>query len=705
MKRHLILALSLFLLLVAQAFSTSVFNRQPLVDNPYAELPLGTVRAEGWLKDQLSRMATGMTGQLDVLYPEVCGPRNAWLGGDGDTWERGPYWIDGLYPLAHILDDAGLKAKAMEWIEWTLANQRPNGQIGPYTLKDEDRTRKPPRGAQIQKPDDWWPRMVMLKVLMQHYSATRDPRVIECMTKYFRYQFRELPHRPLFDPENSSSGSWWAMRRGGDNLMAVYWLYNITGESFLLELGELIYKQTTPFTEQFLAGVTIPQMRHQGSGEGFDFVLHNHNAYHCVNLAQAMKTPVIRYQADKDPRHLEAVRKAFHDIEKYHGQPHGLYGGDEGMHGRTLTRGSEFCTAVEMMFSLEKMLEITGDTDFADRLEMTAYNLLPTQATDDFMARQYYQQANQINATFGERNFHNDNSDRVVFGLTTGYPCCTTNMHQGWPKFVQHLWMASSDGGLAALVYGPSSVEMETGGRMVRISEDTRYPMEDEIRFSIMTEESVTFPLHLRIPGWCDEPSIKYNGEPLSFEVNYGIVVIEKTWNDGDSIELHLPTPLRVRRWHENSASLYWGPLLFALKMDEEWNTRTEPTSYGRPYLEARSTTPWNVALVENEIHDPSRHFKIEKRDPGESYFWNVDNAPLSIRVQGYTHPCWETYKEDAGPIPYSPQNPWFRWSTWKPEPIAFELIPYGCTTLRISAFPTLIRPRNADQWKDPSDY
>ena len=76
----------------------------------------------------LERMAAGMTGHLDEWYPEVCGDRNAWLGGDGDTWERGPYWIDGLYPLARLLKDETLIAKAMPWIEWTLANQRDNGQ-------------------------------------------------------------------------------------------------------------------------------------------------------------------------------------------------------------------------------------------------------------------------------------------------------------------------------------------------------------------------------------------------------------------------------------------------------------------------------------------------------------------------------------------------------------------------------------------------
>ena len=168
---------------------------------------------------------------------------------------------------------------------------------------------------------------------------------------------------------------------------------------------------------------------------------------HCVNLAQGIKTPAIRYQQDKDQKQLDSLKKAFRDIRDLQGQPHGLYGGDEGMHGPGLDRGSELCSAVEMMFSLEKMIEITGDVQFADHLEKIAFNALPTQTSDDYYTRQYFQQANQVLITVGDHSFRDDGGYRNVFGLLQGYPCCTCNLHQGWPKYVQHMWMASIDRG------------------------------------------------------------------------------------------------------------------------------------------------------------------------------------------------------------------------------------------------------------------
>lgn len=393
-------------------------NRHPLLQKDYIQLPLGTIRAEGWMHDQLTRMRDGMTGHLDKVYTKVMGPRNGWLGGDGDVWERGPYWIDGLLPLAYLLNDQALIEKVQPWIEWTLASQKPNGYFGP----DTDRDYEP--GLQRNNAQDWWPKMVMLKVMQQYYTATQDRRVIDFMTRYFRYQLDELPKNPL--------GKWtfWGEQRGGDNLMVVYWLYNITGDKFLLDLGELIHKQTFNWTDIFL------NQNH----------LRRQHSLHCVNLAQGFKEPIVYYQQGKDSKQIQATRQAVNDIRHTIGLPTGLWGGDELLRFGKPTTGSELCTAVEMMYSLETILEVTGDMQWADYLERVAYNALPTQVTDDYSARQYYQQTNQIAVTREWREFSTPHDDTdLLFGELTGYPCCTSNLHQGWPKFVQNLWYATAD--------------------------------------------------------------------------------------------------------------------------------------------------------------------------------------------------------------------------------------------------------------------
>ncbi|RYF54389.1 MAG: hypothetical protein EOO39_39445, partial [Cytophagaceae bacterium] len=174
----LLLCLSVTVNAVAQSlaaksapFSGYVNNRLPLRANPYVELPLGAIKARGWLNEMLIRQKKGASGRLDELYPLVMGKRNGWLGGDGDQWERGPYWIDGLVPLAYLLDDKELIAKTKPWIEWAINSQLPNGYFGPLN----DYPGEP--GVQRDNCQDWWPKMVMLKILKQYHSATGDPRV------------------------------------------------------------------------------------------------------------------------------------------------------------------------------------------------------------------------------------------------------------------------------------------------------------------------------------------------------------------------------------------------------------------------------------------------------------------------------------------------------------------------------------------------
>ena len=643
-------------------------NRYPLTQKPYMELPLGSIKAKGWLLEMLERQRSGATGQMDILYPQVMGERNGWLGGDGDQWERGPYWIDGLLPLAYLLDDKQLKEKVQPWVEWALQSQREDGFFGP--AKDYDNE----PGLQRDNSADWWPRMVVLKILQQYYSATNDKRVVDFMTNYFNYQLKTLPEKPL------RHWTYWAEYRACDNLQAVYWLYNITGDKFLLDLGNLLHKQSFNFTEMFLNRNELAKGVHM----------------HCVNLAQGMKEPIIYYQQDPDKKYIEAVKHAFADIRKFHGQAQGMYGGDENLHGACPTQGAELCSAAEMMFSLEKMIAITGDIAFADHLERIAFNALPTQISDDFMTKQYYQQANQVMITRHEHNFaqEHDGTD-ILFGLLTGYPCCASNMHQAWPKFTQHLWFATPDNGLAVLAYSPSEVTAKVGNsHTVKITEETHYPMDDKVHFKVQIQDKkvkeTTFPLHLRIPGWCKEATITINGKEKQVVSGNQMAIINRTWKSGDELTLQFAMEVKIDRWDEFAISVERGPLVYALKMNEQWTKKEFPENeifyFGKDYYEVTSHSAWNYGIVEFDQAKINETFKvaIDAQKQQSNYPWNIENAPIEIRVKAKRIPHWKLYNEMAGPLPYSPV---YGINTPEEEIV---LIPYGCTTLRISEFPVV---------------
>ncbi len=661
MKRLSVILLVVLLARVAES-ADHHFNRAPLASKPYASLPLRSVKPQGWLKVQLELMAQGMTGHLDEMYPQVMGPRNGWLGGDGDGWERGPYWIDGLLPLAYLLDDEKLKAKVQPWIEWTLTHQTADGYLGPVPFETRP---KRERGLQRDKRRDWWPKMVMLKILQNYYTATRDKRVIDCLAKYFHYQLRELPKTPL--------GHWtfWGNRRGGDNLMIVLWLYNETGDEKLIELAELIHKQTFAHTELWLKE---------------DSPLTKHRGMHCVNIAQGMKHPLIYYQLNSDPRHMKATEKAFADLEHHWGMPTGLFGGDEPLNSKEPTTGSEFCTATEMMFSLEKMLEISGETVLADRLERIAFNVLPTQATDDFRGKQYYSLVNQVVCARRQQKAHlTDHAGTdLVYGVLNGYPCCTSNFHQAWPKFTQHLWYASADNGLAALAYAPCTVKARVAdGTEVTVKEVTKYPFEETVRFEIEPATPVGFTLHLRIPDWCERGTVTVNGKPAASGGGAQVVKLNREWRPGDRVELELPMQLAKSHWCKGAVTIERGPLLYALRIGERWVEVDNKDDFG-PYRECHPTGPWNFGLSKTQLDELEKHFKVVERQGAlADNPWNLAGAPIEIHAVGCRIDDWKLVNQTAAPLPQSPVDlP----TDVKPEPIV--LIPYGCTTLRIAEFP-----------------
>ena len=421
-------------------------NRPPLRLTPFIELPLGAIEPLGWLRDQLEIQAEGLTGHLGEFWEDV-GPNSGWLGGTGESWERGPYYLDGLLPLAYLLKDDLLIARTQLWIEWTLASQGEDGQFGPKVN------------------EDWWSSMIMLKVLIQYAEVTGDERVVPFLTNYFRFQITELKDRPLIG---------WSQARGGENILCIQWLYNRTGEAFLLELADLVHQQTFDWTDIF---THFPFWRPQ----------HQYDLRaHVVNVAMALKEPALYYLHSGNPVHRDAAPKGIQALMTYHGQVHGMFSGDELLAGTHPSQGVELCAVVEYMFTLENLVRILGDAVYADMLEKVAFNALPATITADWRAHQYDQQVNQVMCTVAKRNWTANGDESNLFGLEPNYGCCTANMHQGWPKFAARLWMATGDAGIAALSYAPCRVQALVADSVpVSLTVGTAYPFNEDITISV----------------------------------------------------------------------------------------------------------------------------------------------------------------------------------------------------------------------------
>ncbi len=468
------------MVLIAVALSAAPFasagepeasKRSPIA-TAFEPLPLGSIKPAGWLKDQLRIQADGLGGHLDEFWPDI--KDSAWFGGKAEGWERVPYWLDGLVPLAYLLDDAGLKAKVKRSIDSILDRQQPDGWLGPVG------------DLQKHKPYDVWPLFPLLKALTQYHEATGVPRVIPAMLRCCRKIDAVIAREPMYS---------WARFRAADLAVPVYWLYDRTREPWLLDLAKKAFDQSHDWRSQF------EDFKFTGKTQG-KFDLDSHG----VNTGMGLKYGGVRYRLTGDPKDKDAVFRMLELLDRHHGQATGTFTCDEHLAGRSPSQGTELCTVAESMYSLEVLAGILGDARLGDRLEKLAFNALPATFKKDMTAHQYDQQCNQVICSAeGEHVYVSNGPASNLYGLEPHFGCCTANMHQAWPKFASHLWMKTADGGLAVVAYAPCVIETKIQGKPVKVTVETAYPFRDKITITVTVPEPMTFPVQLRIPDWAEE--------------------------------------------------------------------------------------------------------------------------------------------------------------------------------------------------------
>jgi hypothetical protein len=637
-------------------------NRPPLAPSPFYKLPIGSITPRGWLLHQLEMERDGMTGHLEQISPWLDFSKSSWADPQGRGkygWEELPYWLKGYGDLGYVLKDKVITAEAKKWIEAVLATHRADGWFGPRELL-----------TSLDGKPDLWPHMIMLNVLHSYYEEAGDPRVIELMGRYFKWEDTL--------PVSAFGEGYWPKLRFGDNIESIFWLYNRTGEPWLLDLARKI---------------------NAGMARWDEDVVNWHN----VNVAQGFRAGTIFSMLSHDPRQLASAERNYEKVFATYGQfPGGGFVGDENSRpGYTDPRGGiETCGIVELMHSFEMLTKITGQPVWADRCEEIAFNSFPAALTADEKALHYVTCANQIQLDRENKapDIQNDGT-MISYSPFEVYRCCQHNVSHGWPYYAEELWLATPDNGLCASLYAACAVSAKAGDvAAVKITEETDYPFRDAVKFTFETAKPAKFPLYLRVPRWCDSASVSINGKDASAPSKpLAFIRIEREWQDGDTVTLQMPMKLGVRRWakNQNAASVDYGPLSFSLAIKERF------ASYGTrnpnwPEWEVFPDSPWNYGLVLNE-KDPASSFKLIQSDrPLAAQPFTPETAPIKLEATGRRIPNWQAdAKNVVGKLQPSPVK-----SDQPDEKIT--LIPMGAARLRLSMFPVIGSGPDAHDWSAP---
>ncbi|MBR5282689.1 MAG: glycoside hydrolase family 127 protein [Alistipes sp.] len=642
--------------------SNYVGNRAPLAPAAAIKLPLGSIHAEGWLGEVFERQCNGLAGHLGEISAWLKKEGNAWLETEGHAgWEEVPYWLRGYSDMAYMKGDEKMLEETKLWIEAILASQREDGWFGPLIYNEKT-------------GNDYWPNMLVLFTLQNYYEFTGDKRVIDFMTKYFKYEMAQ--------PDGKIIASYWENMRGGDNLYSVYWLYNRTGESWLLDLATKLDRCTA----NWKMGNTLPN-------------------WHVVNIAQCFRQPATYAMQSKDPAHTEATYFDFKHVRDIYGQvPGGMYGADENARkGYDDPRqGAETCSFAEQMTSDGILTCITGDVMWADNAEDVMFNSFLAAFTPDMKSLRYITSPNMVLAD--GRNHHPgiDNAGPFLMMNPFSSRCCQHNHSHGLPYYIGNMVMATNDNGLLANLYGSATINAKVGKKVgVELKMQSNYPFEEVIRFDVNPAKAVAFPLYLRVPAWCEGASVTINGQQHeAIAENGGYIKITRKWQKGDKVELALPMRLTMREWVKNkkSVSINYGPLTFSLLIKENyikkgskdtaiWDSRWQEgvDAEAWPSWEIHPASPWNYGLIYDPAKSLESQFAIEKREfPEDNYPFTNDAAPIVLKTTGRQIPAWGLDQHWlCGILPESPVT-----ST---SPVTeLTLVPMGGARLRISAFPVI---------------
>ena len=459
-------------------------------------------------------------------------------------------------------------------------------------------------------------------------------------------------------------------------LQAKYeWTYGKTGNEKLLKLAE----DAWAIQDKFAVDETAIT-----SSEPFYM--------HSVTFCEMLKLPVLLYAYTGKTRYLDLAMTAVRKIERESMLPDGVPSSAEYLLGTDVHHSHETFDIVDLTWTLHHYLAVTGEAEWADKIETAVYNAGLGAITKDFRSLQYFSSLNQFIVTgMSNHNIYKYGSTWMAYRPTHETECCAGNVNRMLPNMVSRMWMKDSEGGAVATIYGPSEATFTTAQGNLTITCTTEYPFDEVLTFSVGGQEGASIPLTLRIPTWCQNATVSINGGDAGVVLKAGTFVrLPEKVKNGDVITLTLPMTVEKTALERQGIYFRRGPLLFAYAIPQKMEEDTEvyEDMHGKesenPDFKCWNITPtgdFNYAYDDDGMQIQVNRQTVER--PSSAIPFDLQYAPVKLKLP-VRQIEWKLEENEY--TPHLPEQGHL--TLLDGERKYIELVPYGCTELRLTVFP-----------------
>jgi DUF1680 family protein len=558
------------------------------------------------------------TGRIDNLRRAAGrkdGDFEGWFFNDSDVYK----WLEGVaWDLAHE-DNADLRQMMDTVIEVIEGAQQANGYINSYFMGE--------RAAQRYTNTDLHELYCaghLIQAALAHYRVTHSERLLKIAIRFADHICE------TFGPGDQGK------RESSDGHpeieMALVELYRETGERRYLDQAQFFidvrgYGKVAPnsfgvFDAQY-AQDNLP-FRQLGRLYG-----------HAVRALYLNCGATDVYSETGEEALMDALRKQWHNmVERQMYVSGGLgsrwtgeaFGDDYELPNWAY---AETCAAIASVMWNWRMLLLEPSSRYSDLIELTLYNGLIAGLSLD--GTKYFYQNPLADPTGGHRR-------SPWFEVS----CCPTNLARFLPSLNQYFYSASPSG-IWVHLYASNEARIPlSDGRIIHLRQQTNYPWDGDIHLFIDTPG--TFDLALRVPAWCQSPSLRINGEDQAIDLQDGYVHLQRTWQTGDQILLSLPMAVRQVLCHplvsENAgrSAFLRGPLLYCFEQEDNPDA---PLSEMVLPLHATVHEQYEDQLLQGVVTLTVEGYRKPTFDWAHQLYLSPMNAVAPVRARAIPYYAW----------------------------------------------------------------